>query len=506
MKLKYLFLLLITAVAFMTSCDDDDSVTLLKGIQVSSSFVTLSMNGDSDTIVVKSQAEWTLEKVVTKEDSAKWLEISSVKGPAGESEIIFKAPATLDGRNAEILIHSAGQTQRVKVMQGLPVVSEVKVKDILDGPEGKLYRVTGVCTSISNTQYGNWNLTDETGTILIYGTLDEKGQPKNFLSLGIEVGDEITVEGPKKSYRGEPQMVDVTVVSIKKSLVKVDSVENEVLPLEGGVFTAFVTSKGQGLSVDIPENAKSWLSVLSIDLKGTEAVVKFQALENKGGDRNTTIIFRTTDGAKDYTSETTLTQKGSIVAVTVAEFLAAEVGDTQYRLSGVITKLAEAEPKYGNLYLTDFSGETYVYGIKDFLDQNLKEGDIITIVGKRAAYNDSPQVGGAVLESVIRVIPATIAEVLAKPESPEVYYLVTGEITLIDNPVYGNLYLKDGDSEIFLYGCYPGYGATGDYRKGLIDAKGIKVGDRLTVIATKGSHEGAVQLANGLYYSHESAE
>ena len=71
---------------------------------------------------------------------------------------------------------------------------------------------------------------------------------------------------------------------------------------------------------------------------------------------------------------------------------------------------------------------------------------------------------------------------------------------------FGNLYLKDGDSQIFVYGCYPGYGATGDFRKGLIAAKGIKVGDKLTVIATKGTRNGAAQLANGIYFSHESAQ
>ena len=84
--------------------------------------------------------------------------------------------------------------------------------------------------------------------------------------------------------------------------------------------------------------------------------------------------------------------------------------------------------------------------------------------------------------------------------------MVTGEITEISNPDYGNLYLKDGDSEIYLYGCYPGYGAYDDFRKGVVADKGLKVGDTLTVIATKSSYNEVVQLANGVYYSHKSAE
>ena len=173
-------------------------------------------------------------------------------------------------------------------------------------------------------------------------------------------------------------------------------------------------------------------------------------------------------------------------------------------MAGVITSIAN--DTYGNLYLRDFSDETFVYGIQDYAQLGLKEGDIITIVGKRAEYQGNPQVGGAVLESSIPVTPITIAEVLTKPDDPDTYYMVTGEITSIANETYGNLYLSDNGSEIYLYGCYPGYGATGDDRKYLIANEGIVVGDILTVIATKGSYNGVDQLSNGIYFSHVSAK
>ncbi len=498
MKLKYLFPLFFAAIALMTSCADEEVMTLLDEIRVSSSYVAIPEEGGSTTITVTAQNSWTVE------NNVEWLTISSTSGSAGETELTFSAPSAIDGRTAEVQLHSGGKTQRINIIQGLAKISEVTAAEVNAGPDGKTFRVTGVCTSIVNTVYGNWYLTDETGTVYIYGTLDAKGATRNFLSLGLEVGDEVTIEGPKSSYQGNPQMVDVTVITINKSLIQVDSVENQALPIEGGEFIAYLTSKGQGVSVDIPEDAKSWLSISSIESAGEEVVVKFNAAANTGGDRGTTLIFRTTDGSKNYSTETTLTQKGAILEVPISEFLAAEVGNTQYRLTGVITNIANT--RYGNLYLRDFSGETYVYGIEDFQEKGLKEGDIITIVGKRAAYNNSPQVGSAVLESVIPVTPATIAEVLTKPDSSQDYFLVTGEITSIANETYGNLYLKDGDSDIYLYGCYPGYGATGDARKFLLADKGIKVGDTITVIATKGSYNGVPQLAHGIYFSHESAE
>lgn len=503
MQLKYLFPLFIAMIALMTSCDDEASMTLLDEIQVSSSYVSIPEDGGFSTITVTTQDSWTAEKVTTDKDEVEWLTLSTTSGSAGQTELIFSAPKTIDGRTAEVLLKSGDKTQRVNVIQGLTTISEAKVSEIRNGPDGKTFRSTGVVTAISNTLYGNWDLTDETGTIYIYGTLDAKGAPKNFLSLNLEMGDEVTIEGPKSTYNGSPQLVNVTVLNINKSLIKVDSVTNEVLPLEGGEFIAFLKSKGQGVSVEIPEDAKSWLSISSIQQSGIDAVVKFQAAANSGGDRSTTITFRTTDGSKGSSVPVTLAQKGAIVKATIAEFLAAEVGNTQYRLSGVITKIDE---KYNNnLYLRDFSGETYAYRL-DLQGKECKVGDIITIVGKRAEYKGTPQVGGAVLESVIPVTAATIAEVLTKPDSSQDYYMVTGEITEIDNPTYGNLYLKDGDSNIYLYGCYPGWGATGDFRKNLLADKGIKVGDTLTVIATKSTYKEQVQLANGIYFSHVSAE
>ena len=504
MKLKYIFpLLFIVLLSFVAGCNEDDSKTLLDEIQVSSSYVAIPEAGGATTITITAKDKWIVEKTTTEKDDVEWLAISVASGNAGKTEVIFSADATLDGRTAEVKIISGSAIQRLNIIQGLSKISEATVAEVIAGPDGKTFRVTGVCTSIANTVYGNWNLTDETGTIYIYGTLDEKGASRNFLSLGLEVGDEVTIEGPRGTYQSNPQLVDVMVIEIRKSLVKVDSVENKELPVEGGEFIAHLSVKGQGLSVDIPEDAKNWLSIASIESAGENVTVKFQAAPNEGGDRETTIIFRTTDGSKEYSAETTLTQKGAIVKATVEEFLAAEVGNTPYRLTGVIDRITNTT--YGNVYLKDFSGEAYIYGIADYQTLNLKEGDIITIVGKRAVYNGNPQVGGAVLEDVTRVTPISIAEFLQKEVDSSVYYMITGTIKDIEAGDYGNMTLEDDDSEIYVYGCYPGYGATGDFRKGAVADKDLKVGDTISIIGTRGFHD-KDQLVHGIYFSHESID
>lgn len=503
MKLKYIFPLLATMLAFMVSCEKESDVTLLDEIRVSSSYVSIPVDGGSTDITLTTTDDWTLEKVTTEKNPVEWLEISTTSGKAGESKLTFKAAEVAGGRTAEVLIKSAGKTQRVNVIQGEIKVSPVKVAEALTSPDGKLLRMTGTVENISNTLYGNWDLVDETGRIYIYGTLDAKGQDKNFLSLGLDVGDEVTIEGPKGSYNGKAQMVNVSVIKINKSNIKVDSVENKVLPVEGGEFIAHLTNKGVGLSVDIPEEDKSWLSISSIQSAGTNVVVTFKATANEGGDRGSTINFSTTSGGKDYSAETSLTQKGAIIKASIKEFIDAEVSQIPYRLTGSIIKI---DAKYdNNITIRDFSGEVLVYKL-DKQGKEYKLGDIVTVVGKRGEYN-GPQMVSPVLESVISVTPLTIAEVLTKPDSKEDFYMVTGEITEIVSDLIGRFYFKDASGETYVFGCSPGYGAvTNEEKNGLFEAKGIKVGDEITVIGNKSSYKEVGQLGGSFYFSHKSAE
>ena len=95
-------------------------------------------------------------------------------------------------------------------------VVEATCAEVIEGIDGTVYQVKGKCTEIKNSTFGNWYLQDETGTIYIYGTLDAQGQSRNFSSLGIEVGDIVTVQGPRKDFNGTIELVDVTVIKIEK--------------------------------------------------------------------------------------------------------------------------------------------------------------------------------------------------------------------------------------------------------------------------------------------------
>ena len=506
MKLRYFIPAFIALVgAMMVSCSDEDTVTLLDEIQVSRSYVPINLEGGEATIDVNAKADWSFEEAGIPE----WLTITPMEGKAGETKVKFSAPAANNGRNADLKINCAGRTQNIKIIQGLPVVQDATCAEVIAGPESKTYRVTGAITRWANNyeKYGNMWISDGTGEIQIYGMADKNGKLANnpVASWGLEIGDVITVEGPKSVYNGITELVDVKVVKIVKSLLKIEGYDPEdaTIPQEGGDVTVNLNCKGNGLSVEIPESAKNWLAVTKV-IAGSNPTVIFHANANPGGARSAEVTFKTSDGKQESAVTATIHQDGAIVDCTVAQFLEAETGETLYRITGVIQKVAKAD--YGNIYLRDYSGEMYVYGIGakgDFQALGLKEGDIVTLVGKRGAYNGNPQMTGGQYETHIPVTDVTIAEFLTKPDDKNVYYRVTGQITDIDNPTYGNLTLSDDGGDVYVYGCYPGWGATGDNRKNWLATAGIEIEDYLTMIGYKDTYNGKIELCGGIYFSHE---
>ena len=506
MKLKYFVPMFIMALAMLTSCSDDDVVTYPDGLRVSSSYMALPVDGGSTSIDVYCNQKWEVDTVGAFPKKEPWFDYSVSSSDKGQV-LTITADATLDGRSTTIkLVTEGGTTQYVNVMQGLSTVSTATCAEVIAGPDSKTYQVKGTCTAIANTTYGNWYLNDGTGEIYIYGTLDKDGKEKNFLSLGLEVGDEVIVQGPKTTHGSTVELVNVTVVAINKSLIKVDStyvgeVASNELPLEGGELTAYVTCKGNGVSVDIPEDAKDWLSIAAIKNGGSEVV--FKAAPNTGGDRNTTVIFKTTDGKKDYTSQMTISQKGSIIPATCAEFNAAPVGDAQYRIYGLVTKVANT--KYGNIYVQDYSGEVYVYGTTNYSDFPVKEGDVVNIVGPRAEHKGNPQMTNATIDELCASAePISLAEFNAAEDSNDKLYVLTGKISSIENDKYGNVYIEDETGEkVYLYGVYGDW--TGANKQYFLKDNAIAVGDTITVVTIKTSHKDAPQGKNAVCFGVEKA-
>ena len=504
MKLNRLFLTLAAIAATAVSCVKDE-LAQLDEVQVSQSYIALPVEGGSCDVTVTAVDSWEITNI------PEWLTVAPASGVAGKTVVTFSAEATSTTNESVLKLLCSGKTQLLTVLQmaekiELPISTCAEVNAAEDGPT---FKIKGTITSIENTTYGNMYVTDETGSVYIYGTLYE-GAEKQFSKYGVEVGDIVVVEGPRGSYKGSPQLVNATILAIEKSLIKVESVDPETaeLPIEGGILTVTLTAKGDGVEVVIPEENKSWISVSGMNVSGTSAVVSFNIAENAGGDRSSELSFKTTKSGKEYTAVTSFSQKGAIIEATAAEINAAADGDTQYRITGYVSKVANTQ--YGNLYIRDHSGEVYVYGTNDFANTGIEEGDIITVVGPKTSHN-GPQMKNVTLENRIDVKDIDLASFKALADDSETWYRISGTVaqstepnTKFDLETYGNLALTDGTTEVYVYGVVPGWGGASK----LFGTLGVKLGDKLTIVCHKASFTKndytLHQASKAFYVSHET--
>ena len=543
MKLKNIIPSFIALVALFASCSEDSDPTYLDEVKVSSSIITLPTEGGSVTVTVNAADNWQFAKVFeektkdaegnetsTFSELPAWLSADKLSGSAGETQITFTAGEATQNNDVTLQIQCGGKTQLINVRQFaeetepviMTVAEAVSMIKSKTQPETAVY-VKGIVCRIQeiSVQYGNatYYISDD-GKYSADGTWLQVyrgywiGGAKFTAGNEFGVGDEMVIKAVLIDYQGTPETNQGTceVISIKKSLIGIDGVELlgteegagvSEFPLEGGAIKVNVNTKGNGFHVVIPEEAKSWLH---IDDFGSDYVT-LKADANTGGDRNVTVGFTTEADGTTYSCEQSFTQKGAILEVPVADFLAAAVGDTQYRLTGIITSLYDSDKQGKSFYIRDYSGETLVYRAEGFIEAGAKVGDVVTVVGKRGAYKETPQlVSGNFEELKYAVTEVSLADFLTKTDDKNVYYMITGTVDEIANPTYGNLYLTNGDSRVYVYGCYPGWGATGDFRKNHLEAAGIEVGDQLTVIGVKATFNNEPQMSNGIYFSHKKPE
>lgn len=537
MKLRYIIGAFL-GMFLLAGCQQEELVGTFDDLTVEKSFVSISMDGGSATLKITSPDAWHFAKIIDskQKDAAgktimvelpTWLTANTLSGNAGTTDVTFTATATTGGRETELEIVCGGKSQFLRVRQGTLEATSATVKEIYDGPDGKTYRVKGTCTGIYNTQYGNWYLDDGSNgdkVLTIYGTLDKDGKTKNFESLGIEVGDVVTVEGPKSTYGSTIELVDVTVLKIEKALVKIVAAPTEPAVKEGEKVTITVAYKGSGVYPTVADDAKDWIVYDNTEFKvgvptifekapADTAWVTFTLAPNAGGAREGVVSFTSSANTKNSTTvPVTIQQEGSIIDACVGEFLSAKEGSTMYRLSGIVTELYTSDKQGKSFYLQDYSGKVLVYRAEGFEKSGAKVGDIVTVSGVRTSYKEVPQMGTATFESLdVVVTTKTIAELRDLKDDKNTYFMVTGKVveptepnTKYDLKTYGNLSLKDETGEIYVYGVSTGY--NGETKK--FGTLGVKEGDMMTVIGYRTSYTKddykLLQIGGAMYVSHVS--
>ena len=69
-----------------------------------------------------------------------------------------------------------------------------------------MYTLKGTITAVANTTYGNFDLTDDTGTVYIYGLMSPDGATNKYWSASkAKLGDDIVVKTIRTSFNNTPQ-------------------------------------------------------------------------------------------------------------------------------------------------------------------------------------------------------------------------------------------------------------------------------------------------------------
>lgn len=220
---------------------------------------------------------------------------------------------------------------------------------------------------------------------------------------------------------------------------------------------------------------------------------------------------------------------GTIVDVTVAEFIAAPVSTSQnYRLKGTVK--GPINTQYGNFDIEDATGKVYVYGTSNFSQYASKfaEGGTVTFVGQRGDFNGKVEVlngyiekyeaggdtpptppgpgpdtqGDGTLQNPYTAADANaLGATLSSGDNTTLKdKYVTGiisEIKNIDTGQYGNseYYISvDGTTANQFY-IYRGYSLGGNKFK---SSSEIKVGDKVVVFGTIINYMGnTVEMTTG---------
>ena len=375
MKLRNIFTILAAALAFaFVGCQEEER--FLSEVKVSSSYVALPAEGGSQTIEVKAVGEWNFTGV------PEWLTVSPASG-SGDATVTFTAAATKSTREASLSLNCAGAVQTINVLQmteklEVPISTCDFVND--QGEDGVIYRVKGQVTSIVNTEYGNFYIKDETGTVYVYGCLYE-GQAKQFAQHDIAVGDVVTVEAPRKDYNGTIELVDVTVIDIVKSLLVVDPME-VTLENTAGDFTVDLSNKGY-CTVDIDVD---WIQF--VGLGPDTAMFTYDEYQEMAAPRTGTITFTVVKGDRESVVPVKVTQYGITPdPVAVAEAVKQEK-NTWLTVEGVVTGVHA-----DGIIVTDAAG-TSLYGYKA---TGAKVGDEVTMTGNISDYRHFYQVNNPVV-------------------------------------------------------------------------------------------------------------
>ena len=405
MKIKTYILSILAGAALAAGCAQEQVISSIPEFKVDPSYIGIPLAGGISSSAYTATASWSFDTASIPD----WLTVNPLSGGVGSDHIVFAADPNTGSseRSADLLVNVGGKQQRFTVVQEGPGAFDAPLSTIAQvaaGSDGEVFRIRATVTGIRNTNYGNIDVADETGSIYIYGLLNALGQyPKDasggWSSFGVEAGDVITVQGPRTLYGTTLELVDATLISVEKSLIAIEPGEVNV-GSDAGTFTLSVVSKANGMAV-LP--SESWVRMTDIAAGEGDAVVySFEY------DANMTTAIRKADiqfKAANSSKTVTVSQEGlPPTGQSVTEIVA--LPDD----SGVETLESTVVAKTGKGFVLS-DGTTAIYAYDNGANP-VEVGDVVKVLATKTTYNGVPEL--ATITSVEKTGTATVSYPAAK--------------------------------------------------------------------------------------------
>ena len=521
MKLKNLFLgsFALTAMLFAQSCDDkNDGPTGAPSIELSTQTLDFEKEGGSQTIKLTATRDWNVT------DVPDWIAVDPKSGnPAENKEVtvtvlentgmdrsqVIKFTIGFDAKSLTVNQKGTGSASEMIVYHNdfdkEKATQTDKKWPFLDSFEGwknakgsgagsETYAYNAVtvrANSTSGSSYSDYSGSDANNLFF--------GSNAYFSVQGIKLSSEVNYTlsfGAEKYNKDNGSLFKHDEFHVYISNDAKKWVELEYAFPNGDkegrwdlAKSNFTVPEGtSSLSIYIKADLASSYRLDDLDLSvATSAgtVIDF----SKGIDLGTGG-GETPGPGEDYTKAE---------SKTVAEFIAAANKSTYYKLKGTVSKF---NPTYCSFDLTDETGTIYVYSVADKTAwSTVKDGGIVEIAGIYDYFADKSKhevvkaqfLSFTEATTPVEIVNATVAEFIAAEKSVTKKYRVSGTITEIQNPTYGNLKLKDDTGEVLIFGVKKDKDAANTSFSEL----GAEVGDKLTVVGFRDEYNGTIEMTSG---------
>ena len=539
MKIAKLLLYSVASALVLAGCTENEEDFGDPSINVNPAELSFGQEGSSNTVALVATRDWT---ATVEPSDADWITVEPSSGDAStDAQTVTVTVLENAGANRSATVTFAANNGTVsaplEVTQtgpgGEPELEIITIAEFLKAnvSDDVWYTLKGQITDLYNTDYGNFTLVDETGSVKVYGLTAEKvdKNDQSFSTLGLKEGDIVTLCGTRDNYNGEDQVGGPSYyISHEEGELPepepVDAVyfndfDKEAAQNNGGWpfldnFDGWKNEAGSGAGAVVYKSSGASArttggssgSYSDYDGSGVNNIffgsnAYFQVGNiTLGSESNYTLSFGTEKYDQDGDSKFNHSEFHVYISNDGVKWIELDYSfpngapDGRWDLASTTFTVPSGTSV---LYFYFNADVASVYRLDDLmLDVSAETGTVID-------FSKGIELGGGG-ETPGEPEKITIADFIDAPVDDNVYYILTGKITDLYDTDYGNFTLVDETGSVKVYGLTA---EKVDKNDQSFSTLGLKEGDTVTLCGTRDEYGGESQVGGPAYYiSHEPGE